>query len=67
MIDYRDLRIGSVVTINAGSHESMEFIVTGIFSMLSKIDDVTLYLDFPGNEGDVFEVEIRDIKRIIKQ
>lgn len=40
--------------------------VVGIFSCKSDLDKATVYLDFEGNDGDVFEVEIEDVAEVIE-
>lgn len=62
-----DFRIGDEVTFRTGLHEDRESIpmtVTGIFTDFHDPDDVTLYLDFEENEGDVWEVNASEIVRI---
>lgn len=46
---------------------SFEMVVTGVFWVLgSAPTDATLYLDFEGNEGDVLEEDLKDVKLIRK-
>lgn len=58
-----DLRIGMTVVIlmscNGGNQrESIPMQVTGI------LDDGTVYLDFEGNEGDVWEEDAKNLKEV---
>lgn len=58
-----DINIGDVVEIARG----FEMVVTSIFwAMNSDPTDATLYLDFEGNEGDVLEEDLKDVKLIRK-
>lgn len=53
-----ELHIGdTVVFMINGNKESIPMTVVGILS------DGTVYLDFDGNEGDVWEEEAKDLKR----
>lgn len=56
----QDLRIGmTVVEVSPKTHrESIPMQVVAIFQ------DGTVYLDFEGNEGDVWEVDIKDLKKV---
>lgn len=53
-----DLHIGMTVVEVSQSKESIPMQVVGIFQ------DGTVYLDFEGNEGDVWEVEVEDLKLV---
>ncbi len=58
-----DINIGDVVETDY----SFEMVVTGVFWVLgSAPTDATLYLDFEGNEGDVLEEDLKDVKLIRK-
>ncbi len=62
--DIRQIRIGDKVR-NCRSGYPMT--VTGIFTMLDDFDDPrslsnTLYLDFDGNEGDIWEENLTDVE-----
>ena len=62
-----DFRIGDEVTYRVGLHgdkESIPMTVTGIFTSFHDPDDVTLYLDFEDNEGDVWEINASEVVRI---
>lgn len=66
-LSYRDIKIGDKVCWKMGLYEdklSYPMTVTGIFSDLNKLNDVTLYLDFEGNEADVFEVELSEVVKV---
>lgn len=62
MADYNKIHIGMTVY-----YHGFPMVVTGIFTTLSELHregndkDITLYLDFDDNEGDVWEVDIADI------
>lgn len=58
-----DLRIGMTVVIlmsypKDNPRESIPMQVTGI------LDDGTVYLDFEGNEGDVWEEDAKNLKEV---
>jgi len=58
-----DARIGMKVAANNG----FPMIITGIFTTLpdlNKSQAGTVYLDFEGNEGDVWEEDVKDIEPI---
>lgn len=38
--------------------------VVGLYSSLSNLKDGTVYLDFEGNEGDMWEEEAKDIQKV---
>jgi len=46
--------------------ETMEFTVTGVFSTLKdlKKNIATLYCDFKGNQGDIFEFDTTELYSI---
>ncbi|MCE8977186.1 hypothetical protein K0F45_08665 [Bacteroides ovatus] len=60
-----DLHIGDWVHFKVGLHEdklSIPMMVVGIFSSFSGISPKdTVYLDFEGNEGDVWEEEVQNL------
>lgn len=43
--------------------ESIPMICTGVFASLHS-DSVTIYADFEGNEGDVWEFDLSDVKKV---
>lgn len=60
-------QLGDRVTFKAGINgekETPEFIVTGLFTRLSDMNDITIYADFEGNESDILEYDITNIKTI---
>lgn len=67
MVKPNDIRIGDLVAYRIGEKNlSTPMTVVGIFSCKSDLDKATVYLDFEGNDGDVFEVEIEDIVEVIE-
>jgi len=57
-----DARIGMPVNCHG-----MTMYITGIFTFftdLDKPDEGTLYLDFEGNEGDVWEEDVKDVEPV---
>lgn len=61
-----DLKIGDIVQIKLplpkGDRISIPMQVVGIFSQLSGISPKdTVYLDFEGNEGDIWEEEVQNL------
>lgn len=66
-MNYRDIRVGDKVCVKMGLHKdklSAPFVVTGIFTSLHDLNDVTLYLDFEGNEADVWEEDLCDVVKV---
>lgn len=64
-----DLKIGDRVQIKLpspqGDRLSIPMQVIGIFSNLNKISPKdTVYLDFEGNEGDVWEEEVQNLVKV---
>jgi len=60
----QELRLGQKVTFAfSNGKKSIPMIVTGIFTTLSDInnDDCDVYLNFEGNEGDVWEVRASEL------
>lgn len=62
-------KLGDKVTFRTGVNmdkETMEFTVTGVFSTLKdlKKNIATLYCDFKGNQGDVFEFDTTELYSI---
>ncbi|WP_303224025.1 hypothetical protein [Butyricimonas faecihominis] len=56
-MNIEQLHIGmTVVEVSPFGRETIPMQVVGIFQ------DGTVYLDFEGNEGDVWEVNIKDLK-----
>lgn len=51
-MEINELRIGDIVCNN---HTQFPMRVVGIY------EDGTVYLDFEGNEGDIFEEDIKDL------
>ena len=60
-MNIRELQIGNWVYYGKKAQFPMQ--ITSIFGYLDG-DDGTVYLDFEGNEGDVFEAEVEDITPI---
>lgn len=61
-----DLKIGDLVRIKLPSPQGERFSipmqVVGIFSNINgESPDDTVYLDFEGNEGDVWEEEVKNL------
>lgn len=54
-MNIKDIRIGDKVC-NPG--DGFPMIVVGLSSALADLDNGTVYLDFEGNEGDTWEVEL---------
>lgn len=59
-----DFKIGDTVCYKCGLNNdklSPPFIITGMFSTRHNINDCTCYLDFDGNESDVWEEHISNL------
>ena len=54
-MNIKDIKIGDKVC-NPG--DGFPMIVVGLSSSLANLDNGTVYLDFEGNEGDTWEVEL---------
>lgn len=64
-----DLKIGDSVRIKLpsphGDRLSIPMQVVGIFSSLNGINPKdTVYLDFEGNEGDIWEEEVQNLVKV---
>ena len=53
-----ELKIGDKVCYKDGG---FPMIVVGIYSSLEDLKNGTVYLDFNGNEGDMWEEEAKDL------
>lgn len=66
----RDLRIGDVVqALSLHGIPSPPMTVIGIFASLDDLRDPdseegTVYLDFEGNEGDVWEEDVKNLQKL---
>lgn len=54
-----ELKIGDKV---CNKQDGFPMIVVGIYSSLPNLKDGTVYLDFEGNEGDMWEEEAKDLQ-----
>ena len=54
-----DLRIGDIV---CDKTTKFPMVVIGLFSPRGESTNSTIYLDFEGNEGDVWEADIEDLE-----
>jgi len=62
-----ELRIGmKVCEVFDIGKRSIPMTVVGIYSSLAKLntDDCDVYLDFEGNEGEMYEVKAIDLERV---
>lgn len=57
-MDIRNLKIGDKV---CNPQDGFPMIVVGLNSTLSNLSNGTVYLDFEGNEGDLWEEEAKDL------
>ena len=65
-MNIRDLRIGDKVCTKNG----FPMVVVGMFTTKYQLDNPesgSAYLDFDGNEGDVFEEDVKDLQPCNKQ
>ena len=58
-MDIRDIKIGDKV---CNKEDGFPMTVVGIYSSLADLKNVTVYLDFEGNEGDLWEEEAKDLQ-----
>lgn len=61
-----EIKTGDKVQLKGGSYP---MVVVGIFTLLSDLagGKGTVYLDFEGNEGDVWEEDIEDLEPVTEQ
>ena len=57
-MDIRDLKIGDKV---CNPQDGFPMIVVGLNSTLADLNNGTVYLDFEGNEADIWEEEAKDL------
>lgn len=57
-MNIKDLRIGDKV---CNKQDGFPMIVVGLNSTLADLNNGTIYLDFEGNEGDMWEEEAKDL------
>ena len=57
-MDIRDIKIGDKV---CNKEDGFPMIVVGLYSSLADLKNGTVYLDFNGNEGDMWEEESKDL------
>lgn len=57
-MDIRDIKIGDKV---CNPQDGFPMIVVGLYSTLKDLSNGTVYLDFKGNEGDMWEEEAKDL------
>lgn len=57
-MDIRDIKIGDKV---CNPQDGFPMIVVGLYSTLKDLSNGTVYLDFNGNEGDMWEEEAKDL------
>ena len=62
-MDIQDVKIGDKVRIVHYGKKSFPMTVVGIFSSMTHPHRGTLYLDFEGNTGDVWEEEVEDVEK----
>lgn len=58
-MNIKDLRIGDKV---CNLQDGFPMIVVGLHSTLADLKNGTVYLDFDGNEGDMWEEEAKDLQ-----
>ena len=58
-MDIRNLKIGDKVR---NPQDGFPMIVVGLNSSLDDLNNGTVYLDFEGNEGDMWEEEAKDLQ-----
>ena len=58
-MDICDIKIGDKV---CNKEDGFPMIVVGIHSSLDDLSNGTVYLDFEGNEGDMWEEEAKDLQ-----
>lgn len=57
-MNIKDLNIGDKV---CNKEDGFPMTVVGIYSSLKDLSNGTVYLDFEGNEGDMWEEEAKDL------
>lgn len=57
-MDIRDFKIGDKV---CNKVDGFPMTVVGLYSSLDDLNNGTVYLDFKGNEGDMWEEEAKDL------
>lgn len=57
-MNIKDIKIGDEVCYKDGG---FPMIVVGLNSTLADLNNGTVYLDFEGNEGDMWEEESKDL------
>lgn len=60
-MDIRDIKIGDNV---CNKQDGFPMIVVGLHSSLDDLNNGTVYLDFNGNEGDMWEEEAKDLIKV---
>lgn len=58
-MDIRKIKIGDKV---CNKDDGFPMIVVGLYSSLDDLNNGTVYLDFEGNEGDMWEEEAKDLQ-----
>ena len=58
-MDIRDIKIGDKV---CNKEDAFPMIVVGLHSTLADLKNGTVYLDFNGNEGNMWEEEAKDLQ-----
>lgn len=58
-MNIKDLKIGDKV---CNKEDGFPMTVVGIYSSLADLKNGTVYLDFEGNEGDLWEEEAKDLQ-----
>jgi hypothetical protein len=58
-MNIKDLNIGDKV---CNKEDGFPMIVVGIYSSLKDLSNGTVFLDFEGNEGDMWEEEAKDLQ-----
>ena len=57
-MDIKDISIGDKV---CNKQDGFPMIVVGLYSSLDDLNNGTVYLDFEGKEGDMWEEEAKDL------
>lgn len=57
-MNIKDLKIGDKV---CNKEDEFPMIVVGLYSTLDDLNNGTVYLDFEGNEADMWEEEAKDL------
>lgn len=58
-MNIKDIKIGDEV---CNKQDGFRMIVVGLYSSLSNLSNGTVYLDFEGNEGDMWEEDAKDLQ-----